>query len=157
MTHDEYEQKKRALEEQLRAAIEIVQRSHQVQLRALELVRWSESGEVGALRPGAAPSAASGAFSAPPSAAASKPASPPATRRAPGELDAQVRGALEKLPEELTKHDVIRALGFSPDRGSLHRILTGLILEGVLTVRKEGSGRLPSVYRKLSRATAQGS
>ena len=42
MTPSEFEQRKRALEEQLRSGIEILQKSFQIQLRALELMRWSE-------------------------------------------------------------------------------------------------------------------
>jgi hypothetical protein len=133
MTPGEFEQRKRALEEQLRAGIEMLQRSFQTQLRALELVRWSE---------GTAEDLPDGS-----------PDREPRRRRsewsAPGVLLSRVEEALARLPDEVTKNDVIRVLGFTPERSSLHRAITRLERRGVLALQTRGDGRLPSVYRKL--------
>jgi hypothetical protein len=133
MTPGEFEQKKRALEEQLRSGIEMLQRSFQIQLRALELVRWSE-GPAGDLPDGS-------------------PEREPLRRRSewsePGVLLSRVEEALGQLPDEVTKNDVIRVLGFTPERSSLHRAITKLERRGILALQTRGDGRLPSVYRKL--------
>jgi len=39
----DYDRRKHALDEQLRLGIELLQSAYQVQLRALELMRWSDS------------------------------------------------------------------------------------------------------------------
>jgi len=44
MTREEYERRKRRIEEETRTAVELVEASGRVQLRALELV-WMTSGE----------------------------------------------------------------------------------------------------------------
>jgi len=101
MTPSEFEHRKRALEEQLRAGIEMLQKSYQIQLRALELVRWSE-GTAGDLPDGS-------------------PEREPLRRRSdwsePGVLLSRVERALGQLPDEVTKNDVIRVLGFTPEPG----------------------------------------
>jgi hypothetical protein len=130
MTPSDYERRKHALDEQLRLGIELLQSAYQIQLRALELMRWSESD------PSPFPSA------------------PPAAKRqrfawsAPGELYERVREALGRLPAEITKNDILGALGFSPERSSLHRVIEELVSEGALEVKSPGKGRIPSVYRQ---------
>jgi hypothetical protein len=152
MTHNEFEQRKRALEEQLQAAIQIVQESYRVQLRALELVRWSASSapegpppmeSLAVLRPAAArrlllPEGA--------------PEPLPAPRSAPGELFDLVVEALDKLPDTLTRDDVSRVLGFRPHRSTLYRTLDDLRLNGYLELETRGEGRAPNVYRKVRTA-----
>lgn len=43
-----------------------------------------------------------------------------------------------------------RALGFTPERSSLHRVLEELIQHGILRLHSRGSGRTPNVYRKTA-------
>ena len=138
MTPSDYERRKHALDEQLRRGIELLRSGYQIQLRALELMRWSDS---------AAP--------LPLPETADSASSPPSTGKRQrfawsgrGELSERVREALAQLPEEVTKNDIVRALGFSPERSSLHRVIEELVSEGVLEVKSPGKGRLPSVYRQ---------
>jgi hypothetical protein len=51
MTRDEYEARKRRLEEERQAGIELLEAGHQAQLRALELVWMLSSGEQATLPP----------------------------------------------------------------------------------------------------------
>ena len=50
MTHNQYEQHKRRLEEQLRAGIQLLEAAYQAQIRALELV-WTLQVEAGEAAP----------------------------------------------------------------------------------------------------------
>jgi hypothetical protein len=139
MTQAEYEQKKRTLEEQLHAAIQLLQSGYQAQLRALELDR-DPGEEISAV---AAPVAA--------------PVQPPLPARSSGDLLELVREAVDRLPAELTKAEIIRLLGFTPERSTLHRVIDVLLVEGELEIHLRGTGRSPNIYRKRSRNTAEGS
>lgn len=139
MTPSDYERRKHALDEQLRIGLELLQSAYQIQLRALELMRWSDSAAPLPLPETADP-------------ASSPPSNGKRQRFAwsgRGELCERVREALGQLPEEVTKNDIVRALGFSPERSSLHRVIEELISEGALELKSPGKGRLPSVYRQL--------
>lgn len=145
MTPSDYERRKHALDEQLRLGIELLRSGYQIQLRALELMRWSD-----------------GAASLPLPESADPSSSPPSTGKRQrsawsgrGELCERVREALAQLPEEVTKNDILRALGFSPERSSLHRAIEELISEGALELKSPGKGRIPSVYRQ-SPASSEG-
>lgn len=136
MTPEEYERERQRLEDQLRADIELLQTAHQARLKALEVVwRSSHSTSEEAPQPHPVPEA------------------PPAERRreriGDWELDAAIEAALEKLPEELTSEDLRRALGFSPNRSSLHRALRRLEENGTLVLRRRGIGRRPALYTKM--------
>ena len=137
MTRDDYEEQKRRLAEQHRALLEMVEAAHQTQLRALEIVWRMMSGEGSAEsllpRPAAAP---------PP------PAPPAKQRQKAGELYHDVVTALPGLPEPFTQDDVCRAIGYTPDRGSLYRTLQELRLQKRLVVQSGGSGNKPSRYRR---------
>jgi hypothetical protein len=138
MIPSDYERRKHTLDEQLRLGIELLQSVYQIQLRALEMMRWSNS---------AAP--------LPLPKAADPASSPPSTGKrrrfawsGRGELCERVREALGQLPEEVTKNDILGALGFSPERSSLHRVIEELVSEGALELKSPGKGRLPSIYRQ---------
>jgi hypothetical protein len=139
MTQADYEQKKRALEEQLHAAIELLQSGYQAQLRALELDRGPGEGIAAAAAPVAAPD------------------QPPLPARSSGDLLELVREAVDRLPAELTKADIMRLLGFTPERSTLHRVIDVLLVEGELEIHVRGTGRSPNIYRKRSGNTAEGS
>jgi len=131
MTESEYEQRKLALEAQLRISIQFLQKGYKAQLRALELERAREERA-------AAP--------------APRAAAPVQQRRAPGDLREKIREGLARLPAEFTKEDIVRFLGFTPDRSSLHRALDELLLERVVRLHVRGAGRAPNVYRKVGDA-----
>lgn len=151
MTHDEYEQRKRRLEEELRAGVELLETAHRHQLRALNLV-WAALGGEGVEIPPPviALSAATAAVSPP--AAPALPAPPARTRQGPWQLYDDVVEALAKIPDIFDRNDICRAIGYEPDRGSLHRTLRSLNQDGVIAVDQKGSGKLATDYRKTGRS-----
>jgi hypothetical protein len=138
MTREEYEARRQRLDEELRAALEMLKVGHQAQVQALDLL-WRMSADGGA-QP-----------SAPPPASKPKPA---AHRRGAGVLRDEVTAILPRLPELFTKDDVARLLGEVPDRASLLRILRELETTGSVRTEIFGRGRNPSVYRRLVPAAA---
>lgn len=135
MTHNQYEEHKRRLEEQLHAGIQLLESAYQAQVRALDLV-WMLQAEVGGEDPQ-------------PAAKKETPPPPrPPRRRTIAEVERDIREALPQLPETFTRRDVCRALGYEPDRGSLYRILQELVQKGSIGVQSVGEGQKPSVYRK---------
>jgi hypothetical protein len=140
MRHDEYEQRKQRLETQLREGIALLESAHRQQLRALELVWMTTAEEDLAL--GAGPAAE-------PTAVRSEPPAPaPPHRRTPWEIIQDLAAALPAVPEVFDRNLLHEALGYAPDRSSLHRILLRLVENGNLTVERPGRGRVPTTYRK---------
>lgn len=137
MTREQYEQRKRRLEEQLRAGIQLLESAHQAQVRALDLV-WMLQEEELAAEPVAETAA--------PPKPAPAPAPPPPPQRSTGHLERDLRAALRRLPERFTRGEVCAALGYEPDRGTLYRILRELVQEGSVRVESMGSGRRATVY-----------
>lgn len=133
MTREEYEARRRRLDEELRAAVEMLKTGHQTQVQALNLL-WRMSSEGGA-QPVAPPPPAE------PKAAA--------RRRGAGVLRDDVAAILPRLPELFTKDDIARLLGEVPDRASLLRVLRDLETAGSVFTETFGRGRNPSVYRRL--------
>lgn len=129
MTRKEYEERRRRLDEELRAARELVDASHRAQVRALDLLWTTETGK-SALPPPA-------------------PVPDKKERRPAMELHEAVFGVLDQLPEVFTKDDVCRVLGETPDRRALFRVLQNLIFDGWLKVEDRGTARIPSSYRRL--------
>ncbi len=152
MTHDEYEQRKRRLEEELRAGVELLETAHRHQLRALQLV-WAATGME--IPPPVVAPAAAAVYTAPAPAAPTE-VTPARARRGPWELHNDVVDALDVVPEVFDRNDVCRVIGYEPDRGSLYRTFLDLKEEGTLVIQKRGSGRSPTLYRKTiaSDATA---
>jgi hypothetical protein len=148
MTHQDYEEQKRRLVEQHWALQAMVGSAFETQLRALDMVWRMMSGEgPGPEIPVPAPP--------PPPAAPPQPAGvPPLTRRLrAGELREDIEAAFPRIPETFTYTDVCEAIGYAPDRGSVHRVLLELKLEGRLELAKRGTGVSPSRYRQLRGAT----
>jgi hypothetical protein len=143
MTREDYETQKRRLAEQHRSLVEMVDAAYQAQLRALDMVWRMFSGE-GAPQPLPAP---------PPPAAPVAPA-PKRRRLRAGELKNDIAAALVRLPEILVFSDVNQAIGYAPDRGSLHRALQELIDEGHLHLHSRGTGTKPARFRNPYAATA---
>lgn len=137
MTRDQYEARRRRLEEELRSGMELLQASFQTQLRALEMVWMGASGE-----PVSTPEAA-----APVPLAAPPEAERPA-RRSPEQVAEDVFEILEELPEPFDRGDICRAIGYQPDRVALYRLLTGLVREGELRIESRGEGRRATTYRR---------
>jgi hypothetical protein len=130
MEHNDLEQHKRALDDQLRAAIDLLKAGHAAQMRELE-ARW-QSSEAGVAEPPLDP----------------EPAAPAQVRQPTGSLYDEVLSVLAELPEEFDKNDVLRVLGYTPNRISLFRVLRALGDAGRIENKTYGSGRTMSVYRK---------
>lgn len=141
MTHNEYEQRKRRLDEQLRVGIEWLQAAHRQQVEALNLLRANDGGADET-------SPAVDLTQAVPPPAPSEPQTAGRPRRRAGELYNEVRGILDKMPEVFDRNHVCEQLGYEPDRGSLYRTLEQLKDEGLLAREAWGAGRTPSRYRK---------
>lgn len=139
MTREQYDQRKRRLEEQLQAGIQLLESAYQAQIRALDLVWMLQAEEAGAgpARDGA-PLSAPAAPTAPPPA--------PSRRRTPTEVNDDVRAALPRLPGTFTRGDVCATLGYEPDRAVLYRILQELVREGRLRLESPGAGQRATVY-----------
>jgi len=125
MTRQEYEDRQRRLDEELRAAQELLDASHRAQVRALELLWTAQTG--------------------------TNPAPVPdkKERRPPLQLHETVFRLLDQLPEVFTKDDLCRLLGEAPDRRALYRVLQNLVYDGWLKIEGRGTARIPSSYRRL--------
>ncbi|HEV7503442.1 MAG TPA: hypothetical protein VGS07_00850 [Thermoanaerobaculia bacterium] len=153
MTHDEYEQRKRRLEEELRAGVALLETAFRHQIRALQLV-WAASGsdvEIPSLV--MALPEASRLLPTEPAPPAPPLAPPPPTRRGAWDLLYDVQTALPKVPEVFDRGDICRAIGYEPDRGSLYRTFQNLIEEGAIAIEQRGTGRQPSRYKKTGANT----
>lgn len=137
MNDEEYEGRKRALEEMYQADLLMVRAAHETRLRCLEALRHSQAG----------------ASPAPPAAVAPAPAAAPARQRAAWadnpDLRTAILEALPSLPELFTKEDVVRAIGFTPSRSSLQRVLMDLDARQVIRFGEISGGRHPTTYRKV--------
>ena len=143
MTHEQYEEQKRRLAEQHRSLVEMVDSAYQAQLRALDMVWRMMSGEGSAEpRPAPAPPVAP-----PPQPVA--PAPPARRRRQPGELYEEVVATLPRLPARFAFSDICQLLGYTPDRGSLYRVLQELKDLGSIAIHSRGTGTQPTRYRQL--------
>lgn len=135
MTRDEYEARKRRLEEELRSGMELLQAAFQTQFRALEMVWMGASGEtVSTPQAAAVP---------PPAPEAKRPA-----RKSIGEVYTDLVAALPSLPETFDRGDICRAIGYEPDRVALYRLLKELVQDGKLRVQVRGEGRKATKYRR---------
>jgi hypothetical protein len=145
MTHNEYEQAKRRLEESRRAGVELVETAYQAQMRSLEMV-WNLLGG-----PGDSPLPSEGPVTAAPAVAKSPPPPPAQRKRRPGgEVKEELQRIYPQLPETFGRSDINALLGYEPERAGLYRILAELSTKGALVIVKPALGRTPAVYRKIA-------
>lgn len=144
MTRNEYEARRRRLDEELRAAMELLKAGHLAQVQMLDLLwKLSTDGTAAPATPDPSPIGP----------VAQEPARQP-RRRGPGELVDEVIDLLPKLPELFTKDDVAKILAEPADRSSLFRVLQELQANGWFKLDRAGQGRYPTVYRQ--RRSAKG-
>jgi len=143
MIPEEYERRRQRLEEERRAAHDLVEAGYCLHLQALERLRNGDSGQ-------AAPPL-------PPPAWAPAPQPPvlPPRRRKAGELFYEIQDALDKVPEVFDRNHICQVIGYEPDRGSLHRALNELLAEGFLVHDTPSNGRIPAKYRKKEAPSPQ--
>lgn len=130
MKRSEYEQRRRALEEACQADLELIRSAHEARLRSLEALWLADPEEEESEAP-------------PPT-----PVAHPAPRPVRPPLAQALGAALPGLPEVFDKNDVIRALGWTPDRAALFRALENLVHQRRIAVERFGAGRVMTVYRK---------
>lgn len=151
MRREEYEERKRQIEEQHQAAVALLESARHQQVRALDLVFFMSSGAEGSPAPSTPePVSATAEARAPSPAAVGAPSLARPRRRAAWQLVEEIETALPLLPERFDRNDLCLVLGDEPDRGSLYRSLQQLVNEGALEIEFHGSGKSPSRYRKLT-------
>ena len=130
MTREQYEERLRGLEEQLRADIALVHAAHEVRVRSLERLR--QAGKEGDQeQPPASP------------AAALKPSRPR------GSVLDDLEAALPRLPDVFDKRDVVGALGYKPSRATLFRALQQLQKNRQIAIQDYSPGGNQTRYRKV--------
>lgn len=138
MTREEYEARRRRLDEELRSAVELLKAGHQAQMQMLDLL-WKTT------------AAAADASKAPQPSA---PPEPPRRKRGPGSLVDEIIEILPRLPKTFTKVDVERLLDEPAERTSLFRAFQELQRHGWLKADSYGQGRHPTVYRNIRTSSA---
>lgn len=134
MTQEEYEERRRALEERHRADVALMNEAHEARLRSLEELRQAGGPtDRGLATPEASPPA---------------PARQPA--RPPGSVLEDLCEALADLPEVFDKNDVARVLGYEPSRATLLRALRQLKADGEIAQESYSLGGVTTRYRKLA-------
>ena len=159
MPPSEYEQRRRALEQQYQAALAMLRQGYQAKLEELEMIRLI-SGEP-ATAPTAAPAPSPVPSQTPPTAEAGRreedtpaPLSQ-AGRQERGQVYYDLEEILPGLPEVFDRTDVIRALGYTPTRATLNRAFEWLLDQRLLVVEHFGKGPYPTSYRKKSPASPE--
>ena len=150
MTDEEYEERRRALEEELRSDLALIHAAHEARVRSLDRLRrlaLEENESAVGSRPGKQRHDGTGttAEAEPPAPAASrKPASPP------GAFLNDLEAILSELPEVFDKKDVVRLVGYEPTHSTFFRALARLQDEGTVAVEDFSSGAVHTTYRKLA-------
>jgi len=140
MRVDEYQKRRRILEEQLQADLELIRAGYRAKLQALEL-HWLASAEKDA-----AVSTSSVPEEALPLETQGNETQQ--TRRT-GSVEDEVEAIFPRLPDLFDKDDVIRLLGWEPHRATLHRAVDRLRIGKKVAVETRGEGRRPTRYRKV--------
>jgi hypothetical protein len=134
MTEEEYQRRKRRLEEQLREGFELLQAAFR---EALELV-WLATTEKDAVPPRTASKPSP----------SPQPAPPARPRQKRGQLWEDIDAVLEQLPEVFDRDDLVKALGYEPDRSALHRVMSGLRRQKILILKAHSVGKFPAKWQK---------
>jgi hypothetical protein len=135
MNTEEYERRKRLLDEQLRADLELVRAGHEARLRALDALRDASGGETLATLETQTAETQTGVA--------------PAGSAAWHSSVHDILSIFPQLPEVFDKADVVRILGYVPHRATLNRAWDHLLREGKIVMAHHSQGRRPTVYRKL--------
>jgi hypothetical protein len=153
MRHQEYERRRRALEQQLQADLDLIRAAYAAKLRALEAV-WLHSPEEGEPRPDPPkpeapaeplPSETPLSETAPIETPPEEPVRAPVRRETLRDL----RAALSGLPELFEKEDVYQALGYMPPRATLYRAFQTLLDEKKVSIARYSEGGTRTQYRRL--------
>lgn len=159
MQHNEYERRRRAIEEQLQADLELIRAGYQARLRALEHLWLASPGEPPPDASSVTPASIETqvvpqaereeAQEAVPVPLQEPISSAPAQERRRGDVLADILKAFPLLPEVFDKSDVVRLLGYEPTRPSLHRVWSQLRRNKKIVIERFSDGRKPQVFRKV--------
>src|SRR5262249_11104739 len=116
MPTGEYERYRQQLDAQLRADVELVYEAYRAKLRAYETVARARGEDFEPLPAADLPTGLR------PSPAPAAPAR--RTKSRAHQVWDSVLAAIETLPEQFDKFDLVKALGFEPRRSTLHRVET---------------------------------
>ena len=160
LSREEYEERRRQIDEQHQATIALIEADRLAQIRALELV-WLASGAGGVPLLPQIEGLVFGARLLEVGVAAERRAPSPVTpepprRRGPWAVMGEIERVFEELPEVFGHHDLNHALGYDLDRGSARRNLQLLIEDGVLAAEQSESGHVRLLYRKLRATLPEG-
>lgn len=155
MQPEEYERRRRVLEAQLQADLELVQAGHEAKLRALEALRHAAASETitpvpsvgGDPRQVVAPKTSPARLASPPPAPAPPP--PPPPRRPDNDALFSLQDVLPGLPAVFDRNDVIRALGYTPSRTTLGRAISRLLVEEKIRIAQYSEGGKRTKYKKV--------
>jgi len=152
MERNRFEILRERLEEQLRTDVELLYEAHRTKMRAFETV-WRAQAELDpSLQPPPPPPASGSRHQIvtllpepePSQAPVEQPSGPKKS------LLLLVLQVLNSLPEVFDKHDVYRALGFTPSTSSLHRVFNELIEQEWIRLEAEGRGRVGNRYLRIA-------
>ena len=150
MTQEEYEERRRALEQELQRDLALIHAAHEARVRSLDRLRRlaMEGNESEAVSiPGKEEQDRTGTMgdAVPPAPAASrKPSSPP------GAFLSDLRDVFSQLPEVFDKKDVVQLVGYEPTHSTFHRALTRLQDEDSVAIEDYSDGAMHTTYRKLT-------
>jgi hypothetical protein len=168
MKWSEYEQRRRAMERQLAADIEMLRAAHEIRVRALEQL-WLDLSEKDQPSPAEGPerggageeiaAAAPVATGKPPGIPIEIQTGPIGTQtgtRAPqevrkgyGEVSLDIEEVFDSLPEVFDRPELVRTLGYQPVRTTFYRAIDTLVAEGRIKIESQSAGRHRTRYRKV--------
>ncbi|HWM94436.1 MAG TPA: hypothetical protein VN493_27020 [Thermoanaerobaculia bacterium] len=150
MTQEEYEERRRALEQELQSDLALIHAAHEARIRSLDRLRQLAMEENGA---GPVPVPVNGGHNRVGTARETVPPVPTASRKAarpPGAFLGDLDAVLSELPEVFDKRDVVRLVGYEPTHPTFFRALTRLQNEGTVAIEYFSDGARHTRYRKLS-------
>jgi len=155
MDSQEYQQRRQALEEQLQSDLNLIRAGHEAKIRALERI-WFTSDGPSSPPVETVPDETVARETVPaevvPETNAADAAEEPAVASASDRRDtlSDLLDALPALPNEFDKSDISRALGYTPSRATLYRVLAKLEKEGKIVTVQSSQGRMKTLYRAVS-------
>lgn len=152
MDHGEYEGRRRAIQEQLDADLELVRAGAEARFRALESLRLASPEEERLGVQIETPASVEAPASPVPAATAAPVSSPGSTAGAArrGDILKAILATFPHLPDVFDKSDVVRLLGYVPSRPTLHRAWSRLIQEKRIGIARFSDGRRPMGFKKLA-------
>ncbi|HEV2852030.1 MAG TPA: hypothetical protein VHC97_04425 [Thermoanaerobaculia bacterium] len=148
MTAREYELRRRAIEEQCQADIELIRAGCQAKLRALERIWLDSAGDDEGPRQVSSETVSETV----PAETVPRETQDSRTARSSGWADVlyDVKAVFQDLPEVFDKSDLCQAIGYKPSRSTLLRVLDVLEKEEQkVALDFQSQGGRPTLYRKV--------